>query len=174
MMALQSFYKSMGIDCSFKHVFNCDIKKSVQDWVEGMLRELRIPSSCLFHDAEELVNGEGICVRHNQFCNVMPANLGIAGTSCKDFSKANTHRTMNSCQMNSSPGASAHTLNAFLHYLMQHIISLMVLENSDTLDEPMDDESATAALKVISPRLREACFSCQSSLTDAALFGCPQ
>ena len=56
LMALQRFYKSMGIDCSFKHVFSCEIKKSVQDWIEGMFRELQIPSGCLFHNAEELGN----------------------------------------------------------------------------------------------------------------------
>ena len=71
LMALQSFYKSMGVDCSFKHVYSCEIKKSVQDWIEGMFHELRIPNGCLFHNAEELGNGEGRCVRHNQTCSSM-------------------------------------------------------------------------------------------------------
>ena len=180
-MAIRAAYAQLGINIIFKHMFSCEINAQKQSWIEGIFSELLLTSGCLFERAEHMGQEFAKCVRHNCLCRVPRVNLLFAGTSCKDFSKANPNK--NKVQVlgkASSPGGSAQTLNGLLAYLSKQVLDLLIFENVDTLDEVSEHQNETSGGKEQTP-LQGICSAFHAAglrvlrvLTDAVLFGMPQ
>ena len=72
----------------FKHLFSCEIVPAKQEWIMGAFEEGNVEEGCLFERAEDLGQEYAACVKHGRMCRVPHADIVIAGTSCKDLSKA--------------------------------------------------------------------------------------
>ena len=55
----------------------------------GAFEEGNVEEGCLFERAEDLGQEYAQCVKHERKCRVPHAEVVIAGTSCKDLSRAN-------------------------------------------------------------------------------------
>ena len=174
LLALQSYFKSVGQAINFEHIFSCEINKNAQRWITELLSELDLVTGCLFENAEDLRNAEAWCIQHKQRCKVRRVDLAIAGTSCKDFSKATTRKGGSILLQESTAGGSAQTFHGFMRYLMQHSVSMVLLENSDTLDDLVSGSSSLTDLKIMCSHLKAACYASQPILIDAQLYACAQ
>ena len=115
----------------------------------------------------------------------------VAGTSCKDLSKANKNRNPKAFQQSSTPGNSANTFHGLADWLMAHAVTMLFFEKVDAMAEAAnmesgsDDMAAMASgsdkqkgnmsnLEIALERFAEAGLSSVPILTDAQLFGLPQ
>ena len=99
----------------------------------------------------------------------------IAGTSCKDFSKASSKLAAAVVLLHTSTsGGSAQTLWALLAYLSFHSVGILLLENSDTLDDANPaGKSLQTALDIVVSEIRSHGMTPCSLLADSLLFGYP-
>jgi site-specific DNA-cytosine methylase len=168
-------YAMQGIDLKFRHVFSCECKKPLHEWIAGIFQECGVDSGCLFSRAEEMGQELAYCVKHGKKCRVPSANLVIAGTSCKDISRASSvYKGSDNLvmELETSVGGSAQTFKGLVAYLNNHVVSILLFENVDSLDDAGDQ--LVTNLDLILAELRNTGMSCQIFLTDAKLFGLPQ
>jgi len=184
MATLMHMYEANGINVTFIYTFGCEIKPLVQEWILHLLFiiasglpgiNLVIEPGCLFVRAEDLCNETAFCKKHNRHCAVIGSDLCAAGTSCKDFSRASSsyEAGANISDMPTSVGGSADTLHGLVGYLMRHLVSIIVWENVENIDEDIDSNSKAAQshLDNITTKFHRAGFASQPFLTDAHLFG---
>ena len=177
-------FQAYGFTFKFKHLFSCEVKQSLQEWIAGVFQETNAACGCCFCRAEEMGQQKAQCVKHGCLCDVPTVDILIAGTSCKDFSKASsyTHRVYKAnggtlvLGLSSSVGGSAETFHGFSSYLQKHAVSIVLFENVDTIDEALDQSGSCQLtnLKVVTKKLEIAGLSVLTILTDSALFGLPQ
>ena len=190
MATLMKKYNDNGVKVKFIYTFGCEIKPLVQEWIITLLShvaeglegiDLVIQPGCLFAKAEELGNATAFCKKHKAQCPVVGNDMCVAGTSCKDFSRASSSYKpgANIADMDNSVGGSAQTLNGFIAYLHNHLISNILFENVDSIDEDIENEDtgskvanqAKSHLDKIIDKFNNAGFACQPFLTDAHVFG---
>lgn len=82
--------QACGFTFTFKHLFSCENKKSLQEWIAGVFQETSVACGCCFCRAEEMGQQKAQCVKHGCLCEVPTVDILMAGTSCKDFSKASS------------------------------------------------------------------------------------
>ena len=87
--AIASAFRARHITLIFKHLFSCEIVPAKQEWIRGAFKEGNVEEGCLFERAEDLGQENAACVTHGGKCRVPHADIVIAGTSCKDLSRAN-------------------------------------------------------------------------------------
>ena len=58
--AISEAYQKQNICLKFIHVFSCEIKASVQNWIKSLKEELEINEGCLFEKSR--AHGAGICM----------------------------------------------------------------------------------------------------------------
>ena len=183
MATLMNMYRANGIDVTFIYTFGCEIKPVVQEWIIHLLStiasglpgiSLVIEPGCLFAKAEDLCNETAFCKKHNRHCKVIGSDLCAAGTSCKDFSRASSsyEAGTNISDMPTSVGGSADTLHGLVGYLMLHLVSIIIWENVENIDEDIDSKANVQShLENITTKFHKAGFASQAFLTDAHVFG---
>ena len=175
-------FQAHGLTLKFTHMFSCEVKQSLQEWIAGVFQESNTACGCCFSQAEDMGKQKAQCVKHSRLCDVPTVDILIAGTSCKDFSKASPcHRTYKGdktmvLSLPSSVGGSAETFHGFSSYLQKHAVSIVLFENVDTIDEALDQSGSRQLtnLQVVIKTLQIAGLSTLTILTDSALFGLPQ
>ena len=118
--AIASAFRARHITLIFKHLFSCEIVPAKQEWIMGAFEEGNVEEGCLFERAEDLGQEYAQCVKHGRKCRVPHADIVIAGTSCKDLSRANsTNFKGKPCVLTQefSPGGSAQTYRGLMLYL---------------------------------------------------------
>jgi len=131
---------------------------------------------CLFERAEDMGKLVANCVRHDKMCPVPRVDLLIFGIPCKNVSRASSAYRANQLVMSlqSSVGGSAQTFRGAENYLHQHVVLIILFENSDALDDAGDLTSHMTNLQVVEMRLQSCGFALKSFLMDTVLFGLPQ
>ena len=184
MASLMHMYNQMGIAVTFIYTFGCDNKASVQEWMIRLLSlianglpgiSLVIEPGCLFENAEDLGQDMAHCKKHGKPCPVPSSDLCAAGTSCKDFSRASSsyEKGTNISDMQTSVGGSADTLHGLLGYLARHLVSIIVWENVENVDEDIDssEKAAKTHLDNIRDKYHRLGYASLPFITDAHLFG---
>jgi site-specific DNA-cytosine methylase len=175
--SLSDSYQSRGIKVTFKHAFSCEIQKKLHNWITEVLTACDDEGGCLFHRAEDMGKDIAMCAKHQKLCPVPDADIVISGTSCKDISKAsNVYKARDmvlSGAMESSVGGSVQTFMGLIAYLDKHVVSILLFENVDSLDDA-GDQVSDSNLDVACRQLAEVGFSLLSLLTDSKLFNLPQ
>lgn len=175
LMALASAYAARGVSLKFKHAFSCEIVPCKQTWIRSLFRELAVEEGCLFSRAEQMGGTKAYCVRHAKECVIPCVDLLVTGTSCKDFSKASrAHQKPGVLNSKASLGGSAQTFWGVMSYLQAHVVSMLLFENVDTLDENASPDCERSYLETIRTYLHEVGMSSMSILTDCQLFALPQ
>ena len=176
LLAIACYYQECGVNVKFRHRFSCECKPAKQKWIQGLFDELGVEKGCLFERAEAMTEEYAHCVTHNQKCKVPSCDIMIAGTSCKDFRKASSKLAAAEVLLHTSTsGGSAQTLWALLTYLSLHSVGILLLENSDTLDDANPaGKSMQTALDIVVSEIRSHGMTPCSLLTDSLLFGHPQ
>ena len=179
--AIKANAKKRGIILDLVHVYSCEIKKPLTNWIEGLFDEVGVAYGCCFQDAQEMGQEFATCVRHGGRCRVLDCDILISGTSCKDFSRASSSYkasdTLLLQQADSSVGGSVQTFRGFLAYVRRHPVSVILLENVDALDdvgEKGDGAATETNLAVLVKDVEAEGLACQVFLTDPLLFGLPQ
>ena len=137
-------FQACGFTLTFKHMFSCEVKKPLQGWISSVFKEARLECGCCFCRAEEMGQEKAWCVKHGCLCEVPIVDILIAGTSCKDFSKTSTaqrgYKSSGTLVLGlpASTGGSAETFHGLCSYLEKHVVSIMLFENVDTIDEATD------------------------------------
>ena len=177
--AIAAAFKARGIKLIFKHLFSCEILPSKQEWIMGAFEEGNVEEGCLFERAEDLGQEYAQCVKHERKCRVPHAEVVIAGTSCKDLSRANpTNNKGKPCVLTQefSQGGSAQTFRGLMLYLGRFQICLVFFENVDTLEEHDSANSGghCKGLDIIRGAFYDVNLSSVAVLTDSQLHGLPQ
>ena len=86
--ALTVAFESKSVPVTFKHLFCCEIKPSVVNWLLAVPEATHTHACCVFNDACDMANSHAYCHRHKKKCAVPCVDILITGTSCKDFSRA--------------------------------------------------------------------------------------
>ena len=86
--AITVAFESYSVPVNFKHMFCCEIKPSVQNWLLAVPEVTQTHPCCVFHDACDMGKAKAYCHRHKKECVVPCVDILITGTSCKDFSRA--------------------------------------------------------------------------------------
>lgn len=187
LLAIAKALAEHGVRLNFVHVFSCEIAPKLQEWIMALFAEVgarvSIQEGCLFERAEHMGQKTAKCVRHGRHCPVPDADLVCAGTSCKDWSKS---KGLTAAQKGkvldaaSSTGGSAQTFHGLIAYLACHLVTLLMFENVDTLDESDDAEGKSIGEQPLMSALARVCQAfldcglvCRAMLTDAQLFGLP-
>ena len=187
LLLIMLHYQEMGVNLKFVYSFGCELKTGVQNWIMQLIAELQRNHSlfvadpgCLFARAEDMGNPTALCVKHGRLCAVPHVDMIIAGTSCKDFSRAGGQGNSVSSVLTqpTTPGGSAQQFYGLMGYLQIHAISILLLENVDTLEDT--GKEATDATRTLVTPLRQMLqkisaygLQCHSFLTDAVIFGMP-
>ncbi len=177
LLAITNSYKAVGKRVRLNHKFSCEDKTGIQEWILGLQQELGTAmNGCLFEKAEGMGEVTQWCIKHDNNCVIPQVDIMIAGTSCKDFSRANIRSGSSSKStllMEHSVGGSAQTFHGLIKYLVNHVVSILMLENVDTID---DNSSATdqSSLDIMMETFAKVCLTCLKLLTDAHFFGLPQ
>ena len=179
LLSIATYYQSRGVNVIFKHRFSCECKPAKQQWIHGLFDELGMEQACVFVRAEDLNQPRAYCCTHRRKCPVPDCDIMIAGTSCKDFSKASSNRRNLSpadvLKQESTPGGSAQTMRALLQYVSHHCVAILLLENSDNLDEASPvSRSTQTALDMVVDAIRRCGMAPCPLLTDSLLYGIPQ
>ena len=152
----------------------------MREWIQELFLEIGIPMGCLFEKAEHLADGTATCMVHGGKCPVPSVDMLIAGTSCKDFSKASMGRggkrlrLEDLMELESSSGGSIQTLKGLFGYLKQWAPAMLIMENVDILDEDSSASATKTILTYMMDTLRDLGMESLAVLTDAQLFGLPQ
>ena len=179
LLSIATYYQGRGVNVIFKHRFSCECKPAKQQWIHGLFDELGMEQACVFVQAEDLNQPRAYCCTHRRKCPVPDCDIMIAGTSCKDFSKASSNRCHLSptdvLMQDSTPGGSAQTMRALLKYVSRHCVAILLLGNSDNLDEagPLTRSTQTA-LAMVLDAIRKCGMAPCPLLTDSFLYGIPQ
>ena len=182
--AVEQRLNHIGIKIKFKHMFSCEANAAKITWIAGLLQELGIQGGCIFERIESLGDHDAWCVVHKRRCVVPDAELVIAGTSCKDLSKANKNKkppgsSFSGTSVFSSPGNSVNTFLGLVAYLKSHKISLLIFENVDNLGDNTSESTSGAdqieatVLDTVIQAFESTGLVCQPTLTDASVFGLP-
>ena len=160
--AIQQSYAQRGIQLRFKHAFSCEVN---HDWISGVFHEIGAVKGCVFERAEHLAEGHATCLTHGRQCIVPHADIIIAGASCRDFSRASS---------SSHTGGSLTMFHGLVRYLTNHNVSLLFLENADSLDDAGNNlqghvENLDVALRAV----RKAGLVPTVFLLDSQSFGLP-
>lgn len=156
----------------------CEVDETKRRWCMAVQEQLHPQDSqnmCAFTDVTSFIDGEGFCERHGKTC-VLPDHLDgvVAGTSCKDFSRANPNRRRLSgdaiLATGSSPGKSADTLRGTFSVIDKRTPEFVILENVDTLDEA----DHAAGLDFVLQELGARGYDTQAFLVDSSEYGLPQ
>jgi site-specific DNA-cytosine methylase len=174
--AIEESFQEMGVDLELIHVFSCEKKPSVQDFILGLLKELGCEGGCLFEHAEEMGQKKARCVRHNQYCVIRRSDIMIAGTSCKDFSRASSSYSNQASilGMATSVGGSAQTFRGLILYLANHTVIILLFENVDSMDDHAGTAAETTAVDTCVTEFTEVGFQVHVMLTDAQVFALPE
>ena len=127
----------------FHQVFVCDNRPSVRQWIDRVVNTKRTASGqekmCIFTDITDLASGTAQCHVHGRLCRVPDANILIGCSSCKDLSNLQGKpRGAPVLGREHSPGGTAVTWQGLLGYLDNHVVDLVIYENSDKLDDAHD------------------------------------
>ena len=186
LLAMQETYRGRGINIKFRHLFSCERKPNIQEWIKGVTTLIQFDDSqcqpCLFDNIETLGGSRARCIIHDKpdGCEVPSVDLLIGGTSCKDFSKASKSAKPTAEDLRtaggSSPGGSVNTFLGLISYLLSHLVSILVFENVDTLDDgdatdACHSNTATTCLDAVCEQFERGGLTCQAVLTDSMLFG---
>ena len=76
-------YAKRGIELKLRHVFSCECKKVLQEWIQGAFDEAGIASGCAFDRAEHMGRDTAWCVKHKKPCRVPDSDIVIAGSLVK-------------------------------------------------------------------------------------------
>ncbi len=159
--------------------FPCGRTPAKQQWIHGLFDELGMEHGCVFERAEDMDQTHAHSCTHRRQCPIPVCDIMVAGTSCKDFSKASSNR----CDLSptvlllqdSTPGGSAQTMRALLKYVSLHCVAILLLGNSDTLDEASPvNKSTQTALDIVLDAIRACGMAPCPLLTDSFLYGLPQ
>ena len=128
---------SVDVKHTFQTMFMCEKVPKKQQWCMEIVED---ESACCFQDVMDMGKPVAWCTRHKKMCPVIRVEGLIAGTSCKDHSKANMHRgKINAAgpvlRQKNLPGNSANTMQGVLDYVDVHAPDWVLMENSDTLRE---------------------------------------
>ena len=188
LLAIARAFAKYGVKLHFVHVFSCECVPKLQDWLIGLFAEVgatvSLGDGCLFERAEHMGANAAKCRKHGGRCCTIPdADLVIAGTSCKDFSKAlgtSAKVKQHVLDNSTSTGGSAQTFHGLISYLMNHVVTMLLFENVDTLDEGGDDNDSTSSAMAVHTALNSVCDAFEEAalrtlvmLSDAAEFGLP-
>ena len=86
--ACERRFNNIGINITFKHMFSCESDAAKIKWIKTLLHELGIQEGRMLERIEKLGEKDVFCLTHKKRCVVPDSELTIAGTSCKDLSKA--------------------------------------------------------------------------------------
>ena len=184
LLAIARAYAACGIHVHFVHAFSCELVPKLRDWIMALFAEvgatMSLTEGCVFERAEEMGNKKAKCSRHDRHCEVPDSDVTIAGTSCKDFSRSTGHSHTERATVlegATSAGGSAQTFHGLIGYLLHHLVTLLLFENVDTLDEAPDDHDGGGGIMTlladVCQRFQGAGLSTVAMLTDPQLFGLP-
>ena len=185
LLAISSAYKEAGLSIEFTHVFSCESNPAKRVWIRKVFEEVGVAEGCMFKRAEDMGGATAWCEVHKKRCPIPGADIMVAGTSCKDLSKANKNRNPKAFQQSSTPGNSANTFHGLADWLMAHAVTMLFFENVDAMAEIVNlaiqddlasgfDKGNMSNLEIAMERFAEAGLSSLPILTDAQLFGLPQ
>ena len=156
LLAIEEAYSTRKVQVQFKHIFSCEKSKEKQKWISRIFAEFsgheaKDHDDCLFTSAEEMGNPTAQCVVHEKYCPVPDVDLLVAGTSCKDLSRANPNQNMAAMKERLSPGGSGDTFQGLLQYLDKHNVEVMIFENVDSLQAPSPEPPEPTAASGLAP-----------------------
>ena len=105
---------------------------------------------CVFGDLAQVATGRAKCDRHGQVCLVKAYDLNLTGFSCKDVTKYNMgamkqhSSTILSKNPNVGESSTRKTFYAQLELNKTHRPLVVLLENTDNIDDKPSESSATA------------------------------
>ena len=118
---------------SFPYVFSREKDPRKRQWEMDLLDDDDV---CCFGDCTELSSGNCHCFKHDKKCVARFANGVIAGTSCKDLSRANPGRGKSSGPVmagGDSPGGSANIFYGLIGWVDKNVPDWAIVENSDAM-----------------------------------------
>jgi len=145
----------LGRSFRFKHLWSCEIVAEKQQWIFDNFRPPKI-----FADITALAGGTALDVLTGSWVTVDPVDVLIAGTSCKDASALNIHRTerRNSIDDRSHTTGSTFDGLARLVYRFGRRCSLVLLENVPDLAR-VDKKTRRSNLDGVRDELTASGFS---------------
>ena len=169
----------------FQQVFACDSKLGVREWIDSVVNGKRTASGqdkiCIFKNITDLAGATAECHAHGRQCRVPDANIVIGCSSCKDLSNLQGKSTSTPVLgKEESPGGTALTWKGLLGYLDNHLVDIVLYENSDNLEDGGSDlgrnEVVGAAQEVSNLEMFKAQFSSrgfegQNMVLDSWKFG---
>ena len=136
----------------FHQVFACDNRPGVRQWIDRVVNPKRTASGqekmCIFTDIIDLASETAECHVHGRRCRVPDANIIIGCSSCKDLSNLQGKpRGAPVLGREHSPGGTAVTWQGLLGYLDNHVVDLVIYENSDKLDDGNEETEENPSKK---------------------------
>ena len=125
-------------DFVFNQVFACDNRLGVRQWIDSVVNSKRTASGqekmCIFKDIVVLAGESAECHVHGRQSPVPDANIIIGCSSCKDLSNLQGKPSGTAVLgREQSPGGTAVTWKGLLGYLGNHLVDLVIYENSVNL-----------------------------------------
>lgn len=141
--ALTSCLRAEQVELELRTPFCCEADPLKRKWciqVANLIHGQDSGNICAHTDVAQFLEGaQAMCQRHGAKCNLPQLDGLVAGTSCKDSSRANPNRKTLATQTivgaSSSPGKSADTLAGALSVIDHRAPEFILLENVDTLTE---------------------------------------
>ena len=135
---------------------------------------------CLFTDIKDMGEKMAPCSCHASGnaasckCYVPAVDVLIAGTSCKDISRANQNKKRDREEATfgllTSRGGSAQTFRGLVQYIKSTKPAVVVFENVDNLDE--GSQSGMSNQQILMDELSRLGYEGQPTICEASRFGC--
>ena len=192
---LNACYKEVGIDCHLNHLFSCEAAEEKRKWIHRVNRSVcccmqmlgclgettghdagymdMLDMPCIFRDIQHLDRERAACWEHNGLCQVPSCDLFIAGTSCKDMSRANPGPSRGDLvlQQQASKGGSAQTFQGLLSFLDTKQPAMLLFENVDSMEDAK--VGGASNMDVLKSEMSSRGYEGQVVRTDAFEFGLP-
>ena len=165
--ALSVAMKEADYETELEVKFACESSPDKQRWVGSVFDVTWGEGPCIFRDINDMTSIDAHCVRHSRKCRIPRVNGVIAGTSCKDLSRANTRQHSDVLSPQAS-GTSANTLSGLLGYLSVHCPDWCILENVDEL------VSESENLNLLCAHAAARGYDMQGYILDSLQYGLPQ
>lgn len=118
---------------SFDLKYICEKNPSKRKFAGAIVKACGHRKFCMFADVLDMGKGSASCETHEKKCDVCRVHGLVAGTSCKDLSKANPKPTKHVYDKATTPGGTADTLWGLLAIVDKHPPIWSIQEQSDTL-----------------------------------------
>ena len=189
--ALNQLFEENGSTFRLQHAFSCEVAAEKRKWIHAssalaepacarifareagkpepdvdwaaVLAAANADAPCVFFDICEMGAAQADCWEHGPgTCCVPSVDLLIAGTSCKDMSRANSSTARNQLVFSAetSKGGSAQTFHGLMQYVERHRPLMVLFENVDSMED------------VTPGKFSKLCFACQSVVLSIVLFPC--